>query len=305
MPFYKNSRIVSSSDGGVTPVNDDNFTVQVDADALDSWSNLNPSKLTDNMVALLINDDVGESEWLQYDTSIPDWKYLDASGFFSVDTFGNAVSLRKIELSQEFEVTSQTENPGYGYISISQFMRNISPVTTFFKAESLNRTITPGEEVDLINEFYSEFTEQLITSTGAVILDNANDPFTTFISNTPTGKVIFPDIENTTKQIIDVREVAVSCRISGSFDGGLDSAVLVDYYQLNSSGVADIKIGTMAFERQFQLDFDARAQSLVSRLSKQTSTLVQNGAKFIMSLPTGAPSNFTLNEVDFLITVGG
>lgn len=280
-----------------------NFTVQVDADALDAWSAANPSRLTDNMVALIKSDDVGESAWLQYDTSIPDWKYIDASGFITVDEFGGAVSLRKIELSPEFKVTAPPENPGVGIVSISQFMKNTAPVTTFLVAQGLSRVVTPGSTVDIFDEFFSAFTESFVAATGSEIKDFANDPYTGFL--TQQGRVRFPDIDTTTENVIDIREVAVSCRLSGTFSGGLDSAVLVDYYQITQAGALDVKIGTMAFERQFQLDFDARAQSLVSRLSKNTSTLVQNGAKFILSLPSDAPGNFIISEIDFLITVGG
>ena len=280
-----------------------NFTVQQDADALDAWSIANPSRLTDGMVALIKSDDSGESAWLQYDTSIPDWKYIDASGFITVDQFGGAVSLRKIELSPEFEVTAPPENPGVGEISISKFMKNTAPVTTFLVAPGLSRVVTPGSSVDIIDEFFSDFTESFVAASGAEIKDSANDPYTGFL--TELGRVRFPDIDTTTGGILDLREVAVSCRLSGTFAGGLDSAVLVDYYQITQAGALDVKIGTMAFERQFQLNFDSRAQSLVSRLSKNTSTLVQNGAKFILNLPSDAPGNFTISEIDFLITVGG
>ncbi|MGB0943664.1 MAG: hypothetical protein ACPGUE_14735 [Marinomonas sp.] len=177
-------------------------------------------------------------------------------------------------------------------------------MTTFIKATGLSRVLNPGDSVDLINEFYAQYVEQFVIADGADVRDYGDDPFTSFLSNVNSGHVIFPDIEKTTVGVVDVREVAVSCRISGAFGGTLDSVVLVDYYQLTPSSTLDVKIGTMAFERQFAMEFEARAQSLVSRLSKQTSTLVQNGAKFIMSVPAGAPSTFTLNEVDFLITVG-
>lgn len=282
---------------------DVDITIQEDQDALDAWSAANPSRLTDGMVALVINDDVGESEWLQYDTSIPDWKYLDAAGIFVVDDLGDAVSLRKIELSPEFDVTAPPENPGLGVVSISKFMKNTAPVTTFLVAQGLSRVVTPGGTVDIFDEFFAAFTESYIAATGADIKNFANDPFTGFL--TEQGRLRFPDIDQTTGGIIDIQEVAVSCRISGTFAGNLDSAVLVDYYQITQAGALDVKIGTMAFERQFQLDFDARAQSLVSRLSKQTSTLVQNGAKFILNLPADSPANFTINEINFLITTGG
>lgn len=297
MPF-----INSCHDSGSGDAEFQNFTVQADADALDVWSTANPARLTDNMVALIKSDDVGESAWLQYDTSIQDWKYIDASGFITVDELGSAVSLRKIELSPEFEVTAPPENPGVGEISISQFMKNTAPATTFLVAQGLSRVVAPGGTVDIFDEFFSDFTESFIAATGAELKDAANDPFTGFL--TQQGRVRFPDIDTTTEGVIDIREVAVSCRISGTFGGNLDSAVLVDYYQITQAGALDVKIGTMAFERQFALDFDARAQSLVSRLSKQTSTLVQNGTKFILSLPAGAPADFTINEIDFLITVG-
>ncbi len=295
--------VIGDGGSGPSPSEDVDITIQVDADALDAWSAANPARLTDNMVALLINDDVGESEWLQYDTSIPDWKYLDAGGVFVVDGLGEAVSLRKVELSPEFEVTSAPENPGIGVVSVSKFMKNTAPVTTFLVAQGLSRVVTPGGTVDIFEEFFASFTESFIAATGAELKNFANDPFTAFL--TEQGRIRFHDIDTTTEGVLDIREVAVSCRLSGTFGGGLDSAVLVDYYQITQAGALDVKVGTMAFERQFQLDFDARAQSLVSRLSKQTSTLVQNGAKFILSLPSGAPGSFTINEIDFLITVGG
>lgn len=187
---------------------------------------------------------------------------------------------------------------------VDNLTKDTSPVTTFIKATGLSRVLNPGDSVDLINEFYAQYVEQFVIADGADVRDYGDDPFTSFLSNVNSGHVIFPDIEKTTVGVVDVREVAVSCRISGAFGGTLDSVVLVDYYQLTPSSTLDVKIGTMAFERQFAMEFEARAQSLVSRLSKQTSTLVQNGAKFIMSVPAGAPSTFTLNEVDFLITVG-
>lgn len=273
--------------------------------ALDAWSSANQDKLTNDLIVLVLeNADNGFAQWYRYDTSVSDFVRDDISGIVAFNSNGS-YPLRYIEFTPELEITSPPENPLFGEISMVKFLRNTAPVTTFFKATGLNKVINPGDTVDLINEFFAEYTEQFVASTGADIRNVANDPFTSFLSNVNSGHVVFPDVDTTTTNVIDIREVAVSCRISGIFGGNLDSVVLVDYYQLTPSSALDVKIGTMAFERQFAMDFEARAQSIVSRLSKQTSTLVQNGAKFIMSVPAGAPSTFTLSEVDFLITVGG
>ena len=66
--------------GGENSGDFNNFTVQADAAALDAWSLANPSLLNDDTVALIKSDDDGVSKWLQYDTSLADWKYIDASG---------------------------------------------------------------------------------------------------------------------------------------------------------------------------------------------------------------------------------
>ena len=158
----------------------DNFIVQADAAALDAWSLANPSLLTDDMVALIKSDDDGVSAWLQYDTSLSDWKYIDASGIVVEDEFGAPVSLRKVKLSPEFELISAPEGDGVGEISISQFMKNTAPVTTFLVASGLNRVIQAGETVDIFQDFYSSFTEQFVASTGAEILGFSGLPFTRF-----------------------------------------------------------------------------------------------------------------------------
>ena len=280
----------------------DNFIVQADAAALDAWSLANPSLLTDDMVALIKSDDDGVSAWLQYDTSLSDWKYIDASGVVVEDEFGAPVSLRKVKLSPEFELISAPGGDGVGEISISQFMKNTAPVTTFLVASGLNRVIQAGETVDIFQDFYSSFTEQFVASTGAEILGFSGLPFTRFAGT--QGRIRFPDMERTSKGVIDISEVAISCRVSGTFVGNLDSTVSVDYFMIGNSGEPNTRLAVMAFERQFNLDFTARAQSLVSRLSKKTSTLVQNGAKFFIKVPPDAPSSFTLTGIDFLITVG-
>ena len=141
--------ITSTGDAG----DFNNFTVQADAAALDAWSLANPSLLTDDMVALIKSDDDGVSAWLQYDTSLSDWKYIDASGVFVEDESGAPVSLRKAKLSPEFELISAPEGNGVGEISISQFMKNTAPVTTFLVASGLNRVIQAGQSVDIFQDF--------------------------------------------------------------------------------------------------------------------------------------------------------
>ena len=185
-------------------------------------------------------------------------------------------------------------------------IKNISPITTFIKAAGLSEVMNPGDTIDVSSELSASFTEDFVKCTGAQPLDVNGQGFATFLFDSGTGNTafVFPDIDQTTSGAIDIREVGISCRISGAFSGNLDSLVLVEYYMLDNAGALSTILGTMAFERQFQLDFDDRAQSIVSRLSKSTSTLVQNGAKFIIRLPSTAPGTFTLTEIDFLITVG-
>ena len=294
--------ILEKTGGGGGGSDFQNFTVQADKGALDSWSLANPSLLNDDMVALIKSDQDGVSAWLQYDTSLSDWKYIDASGVFLEDEFGAPVSIRKAKLSSEFELISAPEGNGVGEISISQFMKDTAPVTTFLVASGLNRVIQAGQTVDIFQEFYSSFTEQFVASTGANILDVNGLPFTRFAGT--QGRIKFPDMERTSKGIIDISEVGISCRVSGTFVGDLDSTVSVDYFMVGNAGEPNTRLAVMAFERQFRLDFTARAQSLVSRLSKKTSTLIQNGAKFFIKVPADAPSSFTLTGIDFLITVG-
>lgn len=192
-----------------------------------------------------------------------------------------------------------------GGVDIS-LIKNISPITTFIRAFGLNAVMDPGDTIDVSSELSTFLTEQFVKCAGSQPLNVVGDPFTTFLFDGGAGNTgfIFPDIDKTTNGEIDIREVGISCRISGTFQGNLDSVVLVEYYMLDNAGSPSTLVGTMAFERQFQLDFTDRAQSLVSRLSKATSTLVQNGAKFIVRLPSTAPGTFTLTEIDFLITVG-
>ena len=122
---------------------------------------------------------------------------------------------------------------GSGGVGV-RLIKNISPITTFVKAAGLSEIMNPGDTIDVSAELSTSFTEDFVKCTGAKPLDVDGQDFTTFLFDDGAGNTafVFPDIDETTSGAIDIREVGISCRISGTFSGNLDSVVLVEYYML-------------------------------------------------------------------------
>lgn len=187
-----------------------------------------------------------------------------------------------------------------------QLVKNTASVTTFLNSGDLTASsivLAPNSTYDVFDQLAGSFTESLKICTGATPLDVNSNPFTGFIDTT-NKKLMFPDIDTTTNGIIDVSELNISCRISGTFSGNAAAVIKCTFYSLDNTGALNEEIGTLDFNRQFTIAFNLSTRAIVSRLSKTNSSLVDYGAKFILSSPADNSVNFTLTQMNFLITCG-
>lgn len=218
-----------------------------------------------------------------------------SSGDFSNSSINQKTSRGGVDFSSAV-------NTGWDKYAFFSDIRNLGSISTFFEATGLSRVVPPGNTVDILDEFGSDFSasgEQIQIPNGSSIVDVNGSPFTGFLDDA-NGRIIFPDIDMTTNGLISSSGISMRWVITGTFTGISDATLLIEYYDLDGTLNIQNEFGSLSYDREFQLPYNKRQQTISSRISKSNSDLVQNGAKFILNNDISNSETFTITEMSFL-----
>ena len=188
--------------------------------------------------------------------------------------------------------------------------------STFIKAENTNIVLNEEEGIRLSSlNLFDLSTESFAVESGTSWKKNDGTPFTSFFTSGPNQYIQFPDIEETDKSFLNdlslartLMNNALTVRLFGFFsETDRPGSINVEYHELDASGnlnTPDSPISNLPYTQERRLSFKNKGQSLTSRLSKNFSLLIQNGADLrIVNL--GRAGQLIITKISLVFTLEG